>query len=356
MSTQSLKYKRQKLIAYISAHLNETPMALLLNFPGFLLPKAAGFSITTNTVILGVLVALPTFLTALVLDEMDKIKPTEWLGILVVLEGFCISNYIAYFNVNRFIRDIQYHTIDSMTSPRDLDDLQKWLSLGWNGSVLKKYLLLWTICLFPIGYISLRLVYGNLQIYSLYVWLITFIILSGMTWSFAPLNMLLSIRLSRYEYSLNDVDPAHSMIVRAISKNLNNYTYGYAINAAMVQLIFAAVGQFFLFGITAAFIAWIPVIAQFVLNQTGMQHIIVTSKWKTMLKIQSQIRQLQTQDMLDKDNIETIMKMMDYHDRIKGTPNSVLNIKSFLDLSSQLAIPSLGFILANIDKIIDFLT
>ncbi|MBL8103775.1 MAG: hypothetical protein JNM02_14675 [Anaerolineales bacterium] len=243
-----------------------------------------------------------------------------------------------------------------MTSPRDLDDLQKWLSLGWNGSVLKKYLLLWTICLFPIGYLSLRLVYGNVHVYSLYVWLITFIILSGMTWSFAPLNMLLSIRMSHYEYSLNDFDPAHSMIVRTISKSLNNYTYGYAINAALVQLIFAAVGQFFLFGITAAFIAWIPVIAQFVLNQTGMRRIIVTSKWKALLKIQSRIRQLQNRNMADKNNIETLMKMMDYHDRIKGTPNTILNIKSFLDLTSQLALPTIGFVLANIDNIIDLLT
>jgi hypothetical protein len=166
--------------------------------------------------------------------------------------------------------------------------------------------------------------------------------------------MLLSMRLSKYKYSLNEVDPAHSKFIWLMSKSLNNYAYGYAINAALVQLIFASVGQFFLFGISAAVIAWVPLTIQFILNQMSMRRIIVNSKWITLQTIHAKIKKVQEQDIGSKRNVELILKMMDLHDRIKGTPNSLLNIKALWNFSNQLAIPSLGFIVANIEKILFF--
>jgi len=44
---------------------------------------------------------------------------------------------------------------------------------------------------------------------------------------------------------------------------------------------------------------------------------------------------------------------MDYHDRIKSTPNSALNFRSSLNFLNSLLLPILAFILANLDKVLD---
>jgi hypothetical protein len=44
---------------------------------------------------------------------------------------------------------------------------------------------------------------------------------------------------------------------------------------------------------------------------------------------------------------------MDYHDRIKATPNSALNFRASLNFLNSLLLPILAFILANLDKVIE---
>ncbi len=44
---------------------------------------------------------------------------------------------------------------------------------------------------------------------------------------------------------------------------------------------------------------------------------------------------------------------MDYHDRVKATRNSVLNLRAGLNFLNSLLIPLLAFILANLEKVLD---
>ena len=46
---------------------------------------------------------------------------------------------------------------------------------------------------------------------------------------------------------------------------------------------------------------------------------------------------------------------MDYHERIRVTPNTTINFHSITNLINQLALPLLGFLLANISDIINLL-
>jgi hypothetical protein len=356
VNTQGIFEKRRELKEYIYANMTSSLMALLLRFPSYMLRKVAGYSgdlsISLSLIFIGVLVTIPTILAVLIFQEMPVLDPWGWLGIFVVLEGFCVSPVIAHFNVNRLLRRIGSHVVDSITSVSDLSDLKQCLSLGWTPKIQRQYLLCWVVLLMPIAMINLYIVYGEFQPVSLYVWVITFLILSGISWSYAPLNMLLSVRLSRYEYELHEIDPAHSETIGRIASCLNSYAYGYAINAAIVQLVFASVGKFYLFGISADLIAWIPLLVQFSLNQTSMRRIIVKAKWRTLRGIQAQLKELHYGDIKDKNNIEAILRLMDYHERIRTTPNSVLDLRALFNLSNQLAIPTLGFLVANYNKLI----
>jgi hypothetical protein len=357
-STKKLLEKRREVKEYINANLHNTPMALLLRFPSLLIRRFFGcssyLSTASNAILMGILIVLPTLVTVLGFNEFDILKPLEWLGVFVVLEGFCVSVFMAHFNVNRLLMGIRNSIVDSMVSISDLCDLQQWLSLGWTPKILKIYLLCWVTFLIPIAIFNMYIVFGKFQHVSLYVWVITFLVLSGFSWSYAPLNMILPVRLSRYQYSLHEIDPARSEIISRISSNLNYYSYGYALNAAVVQLIFAAVGRFYLFGISAAFIAWIPITIQFALSQLSLRRIIVNAKWRTLHGIQVQLRELHGTRGKSKNNLDVIWRLMDYHDRIRETPNSTLDLRSLINLSNQLAIPSLGLIVANIEKIIGF--
>jgi hypothetical protein len=43
---------------------------------------------------------------------------------------------------------------------------------------------------------------------------------------------------------------------------------------------------------------------------------------------------------------------MDYHDRIKSTPNSALNFRASLNFLNSLLLPLLAFVFSNLDKVI----
>jgi hypothetical protein len=59
------------------------------------------------------------------------------------------------------------------------------------------------------------------------------------------------------------------------------------------------------------------------------------------------------EEIPDKDALDRLSKLMDYHDRIKSTPNSALNFRASLNFLNSLLLPILAFILANLDKVID---
>jgi hypothetical protein len=60
---------------------------------------------------------------------------------------------------------------------------------------------------------------------------------------------------------------------------------------------------------------------------------------------------LNDSDIADKNNIEAINRLMDYHERVRATPNSTLSLGTGLNFVNQLALPLIGLLVANIDKL-----
>jgi hypothetical protein len=59
------------------------------------------------------------------------------------------------------------------------------------------------------------------------------------------------------------------------------------------------------------------------------------------------------EEIPDKDALERLSKLMDYHDRIQSTPNSALNFRASLNFLNSLLLPILAFVFANLDKVLD---
>ena len=60
-------------------------------------------------------------------------------------------------------------------------------------------------------------------------------------------------------------------------------------------------------------------------------------------------------DPPDNETMQNLVRLWDYHDRIKGTRNSVLDVKGIMNLLNTLLIPLVAFLLANRNAIFEFL-
>jgi hypothetical protein len=76
--------------------------------------------------------------------------------------------------------------------------------------------------------------------------------------------------------------------------------------------------------------------------------VIARSKRKSLNEVEAQMAALRpTGEPPDHESMETLLWLWDYHDRIKGTRDSVLDIKGIMNLVNTLLIPTLAFLVAN---------
>jgi hypothetical protein len=241
-------------------------------------------------------------------------------------------------------------------SSEDLAKLHEWLSLGWSLGTIRRVFFWWV--LFIVGLITLVYVFFSQQGFSanLLIPSLLLAVLGGVSFYYVPLMILLPTRLGQYHFKLYENDPARSEIVDNISTILNSFTYGYVFLNVLFQASMALANLpiiahlVFMIGF-----GWVPVIAQYLANQACIRTVISRSKRKTLNRIQGEVQSLHEGDVKNKENLEAINRLMDYHERLRATPNSNLNVQSLGNFLNQLALPLLGFLLANIDTIIDLL-
>ena len=95
------------------------------------------------------------------------------------------------------------------------------------------------------------------------------------------------------------------------------------------------------------------------LRYISTQHILVKiisrAKWKTLNAIQAEIEEVQAQvKITDKETMDVINRLIDYHNRIKAARNSALDLRGGLNFLNSLLLPLVAFMLANLDKVIAF--
>ncbi len=92
-------------------------------------------------------------------------------------------------------------------------------------------------------------------------------------------------RLSYYHYTLYEVNPANSEVIKRLSQMLNNYTYVMAGWFAIATLFLASDPILAWAILPTILVFWIPTVMQFASNQIALGRIITTAKWKTLNEI-----------------------------------------------------------------------
>jgi hypothetical protein len=161
-------------------------------------------------------------------------------------------------------------------------------------------------------------------------------------------------RLASYHFTLYTLNPSKSPVLIRLQQSATSFMYTYAlVSTLFLVLVFLLPGVSLLTitgSVTFIFVTWIPIIVLFLVSQRSFAHVVQQCKTGKLSEIQSKIMMYESgHDLTEQKTIETVKQLMDYHDRLESTPDSLLNIQSLFNLISSLILPLLGTLLGNID-------
>lgn len=167
--------------------------------------------------------------------------------------------------------------------------------------------------------------------------------------------IFLAANLRRYDMRLFAADPSSSELVFRLSGALNFVVYIIAAFAVISAPVFTIVG-FTVADMLVLLFLWLPIVAMFMVNQSSLSSIIRRAKWKTLNDIQAKVENLQAEENFgDKETMDAIKRLMDYHDRVKATRDSALDFRTYFSFFNSLLLPLLAFILGNLDLVMKLL-
>lgn len=297
-------------------------------------------------------IQVPTLILVNIFKEIDQWKALGviWIG---YIELGLLATVLTYWYHKYFTNELINWFIDSILSESDLDNLKDWLEKRyWNIRLAKVYMLLFAVFWCIAFSVASSLYLGRFIGIGLLSGTIVFGLMAGASYGYVAQLVQFTGIIGKYKFELFELAPARSEVIIHLKKILNTLIYlmtGYFLICTLANA----------FNIWATLIilslGWTPTILLFVLYQNSLRQIITSSKWNYLKKIQSRMMGLSKLNGNDKEKIESIKLLMDFHEQIRLTPDSALDTRSVLTLLNQLMLPLLGFLLANIDKIINLL-
>ena len=278
------------------------------------------------------------------------LKVNWWIIPLLITST--ISMVVANAFLRRIVTIFRDQVLEIVTTVETLDEIEKWIKSIHNK---KLALLLGVIGGVISGGLLVSSLNNNLG-FSLGVGFTVMIILFAMQSSlfvgFLIAVLSLTMQMRRYHLILFSSDPSNSQIISTLSGFLSSFVYVFALYGDLITYGIIATGLLTSISYVLP-VFWCVIVLIFALNQYSLAQIIQREKWNTLNAIQQQIQKFQReQAILDKDARETVIWLLDYHDRVKATRNSALNLEAGFNLLNSLLLPMLAFVLGNLDKII----
>jgi hypothetical protein len=175
-----------------------------------------------------------------------------------------------------------------------------------------------------------------------------------------PFYVAFPSQLDKYSFDLYTPDPSSSEVVGRLSRLLTYILY--VTIAFIVQLTIGlsyvnvitteSAGPALIFSV----FVWAPTVILYATGQYHLSDVIVRAKWKMLNQVQTKIERLYAGEKIpNRDTLEQLEKLMNYHDRIKSTPNSALNFRASLNFLNSLLLPILAFVATNIPGIVELI-
>ncbi len=348
-----LAQKRQQIKAEIESGKYKSLARVIINGTGHLIQRLTFAkkppSFWCNSVVFALFTLLVDVLLAAlsgapfgnpITDVSPVIRANLGLaGLLGVL--MASSSLIAAATTHqKFLGTLDDSVLDVIMSEDDLSDLRKWLTDIFNMKGQLLISLIPALVILPCMNFLLTILTGiNLDITAYIV-----AIIAGFQ-AFVALPLLLASftmphRLSHYKLKLFSVDPSSSELIDSLSDAINSILIIIGVLLALLSVIFFLFIPSKTFLYVALPIPWLILIGVFASGQYALAKIINKAKWDTLNGIQIQIEALQAQaEILSEETLGHINKLLDYHNRIKATQNSAMDIRAGLSLLQSLLFP-----------------
>ena len=304
-----------------------------------------------TVIVFALIVPIPGLLVALLFKETKYFWEYGIVGLLL-LELTVAGMVAAKLNINYVLTNLKDHIVDAIELEKDLNDLREWLDSLWE---LQKQILfcssfgivIGTICIIYFSNVEGEFVGIGLTIFSLLIWMFASV---PVYYIFRMVS--LPRRLSQYQFTLFETHPNHSDVMRHLSLMLKEYTRVVAIFIATYTFCCSFYPPFQSINIIILAAGWVPLTIQFISNRAAQRQIVRNVKWKTLKEIEEKIKAIQLKaNLAEKESIESIIRLMDFHDRISTSHDSGLDFRSRLEFLSQISLTLLAYLLANIDKV-----
>ena len=306
-----------------------------------------------SAAILGIIIFLIPFGFAFILGETKQLSEIGWVVFTSLLLSY-LSVIVMYFNINKNIFDkLKKDIAPYILLEEDISDLNKCLLYATDRKKTWPILML-SIIIGSIALLGGSITYGNNPGVGLPIAAIFFGIFGGISVYYLLWTLKLTGHLGKYEYLLEEFTPTSSKIIQKISFMLNVNIYivtGFITSVVIIDTLDRLTLWFIvpdlIFGV-------IPIIAQFIIMHKSTMDIIARAKWKALDQIQSEIRKLKENGRLqNKETTDSIIQLLDLHDRIFKTSASTLSIKSTFNFISQAILPLIGGLITNHQNVID---
>ena len=285
----------------------------------------------------------------------EELRFTIWASAMGALA--LIANKV---NVRAFLNTFYGPLLERMERSADLLDLGNWLDRNFK----LRFPLLFGFVLGPILAVLLyngwRVSHNHpvFHIGSFITLVVSCIEAMWVGYYLYPFYLMFPPQLHRYHFDLYTPDPSSSEVVGRLSRLLSFILYvtmGYIIQLMIGLGLFDILSEeTLLTGFLISLVVFSPMVIMYAAGQYHLSDVIVRAKWKMLNEVQTKIEKLSGgEEIPDKDSLDRLSKLMDYHDRIKATPNSALNFRASLNFLNSLLLPILAFILANLDKVLD---
>jgi hypothetical protein len=285
------------------------------------------------------------------LGELNNIPQQVVLFVFSGIVSAFVSLVIFKFYIDYVRTKLVNDIVDAMIGEDNLVDLQHWFEWVCNIKLHFLFCLVYGLVLGIYTANQLSDLYKGFIGYgpSVITCLVAFI--WGIPMYFLFVFLALPIRLSRFDYQLYKADPRDSEVIAHLSSLFIGSVYLYAIVATGSTFYLAKVSLFSSTIIISLLVAWLPIASLFFISQFALRKIITRRKWMTLKEIQDRIDQIQSQENLaEQETMDKINRLMDYHDRVRRSKDSTLDIRSGLDFLNSLLLPVVGSVLGDLNE------
>jgi hypothetical protein len=354
-----LTQKREELKRQLAVGECKTSMDVMLDGIGHFIQKLTRGSkpppFWYSAVVLILVPLSASLLISFLLGEFNAQNPKPLLLEILVAGMILAVVIIVKIYLDSVFATWHNNLLNAIESYEDLTNLQRWFAALCDakkqiifgvayGVVVGSYGLIWAMAIIGGGGFG----------FPIFLLLMTF--LAGIHIYYLFLFIALPVRFSRYQFKLYESDPSSSEVIDHLSDMLSTFVYIMAVSLALTTLLAGLLVDLLdqpLFTIPFVLVSWVPLTILFIVNQYALTRIITRAKWKKLNKIQAKIEALEAEkNIVDKDTMEAVNRLMDYHDRIKATRNSALDFRAGLNFANSLLLPLFAFVLGNLDNIL----